>query len=66
MDASLHELSIAEAGRRLREGSLTSTGLTRHALDRIAAIDPRVTAFITVSKERALSDAARADADFAR
>ena len=36
----LHELSIAEAGKRLRAGTLTSTALTQHALDRIAALDP--------------------------
>jgi len=57
----LHELSIAEAGTRLRAGTLTSTALTQHALDRIAALDPLLNAFITVTKERALADADRAD-----
>jgi aspartyl-tRNA(Asn)/glutamyl-tRNA(Gln) amidotransferase subunit A len=56
-----HELSIAEAGKRLRAGTLTSTALTQHALDRIAALDPLLNAFILVTKERALADADRAD-----
>jgi aspartyl-tRNA(Asn)/glutamyl-tRNA(Gln) amidotransferase subunit A len=57
----LHDLSIAEAGRRLRSGALTSTALTEHALSRIAALDPVLHAFVLVTKERALADADRAD-----
>ena len=57
----LHELSIAEAGLRIRDGTLTSTALTQHALARIAALDPFVHAFILVTDQRALDDAARAD-----
>ena len=57
----LHELSIAEAGRRLRAGTLTSTALTQHALSRIAALDPVLHSFVLVTKERALADADRAD-----
>ena len=57
----LHELSIAEAGRLLRDGEITSTKLTEHALVRIAAIDPQIHAFITITAERALADAAAAD-----
>jgi aspartyl-tRNA(Asn)/glutamyl-tRNA(Gln) amidotransferase subunit A len=57
----LHELSIAEAGRQLRAGTLSSTTLTQHALSRIASLDPLLHAFLLVTKERALADAARAD-----
>jgi aspartyl-tRNA(Asn)/glutamyl-tRNA(Gln) amidotransferase subunit A len=64
--AALNELSIAEAGRRLREGSLTSTALTEAALDRIAALDGDISAFVLVTKERALADAERADAMLAK
>ena len=64
----LHELSIAEAGKRLRAGTLTSTALTQHALDRIAArehvsdaIIDKLTLAIRRSHARApLRDAARA------
>jgi len=57
----LHELSIAEAGRRLRAGTLSPVALTQHCLARIAALDPRLNAFVLVTKERALADADRAD-----
>jgi len=57
----LHELSIAQAGARLRAGTLTSTALTQHALDRVAALDPLLNAFVLLTKERALADADRAD-----
>jgi aspartyl-tRNA(Asn)/glutamyl-tRNA(Gln) amidotransferase subunit A len=58
---ALHELSIAEAGRRLRAGTLTSTALTQHCLARIAALDPRMHSFLLVANERALAAAERAD-----
>jgi aspartyl-tRNA(Asn)/glutamyl-tRNA(Gln) amidotransferase subunit A len=58
---ALHELSIAEAGRRLRAGTLTSLALTRHFLSRVASADPQLHAFVLVTKERALADAERAD-----
>jgi aspartyl-tRNA(Asn)/glutamyl-tRNA(Gln) amidotransferase subunit A len=57
----LHELSIAEAGRALRAGTLTSVALTQHALARIASLDPLLHAFVLVTSERALADADRAD-----
>src|ERR1700730_4994239 len=57
----LHELSIAEAGRRLRSGTLSAITLTQHALSPIASLDPLLHAFILVTKERALADAERAD-----
>jgi aspartyl-tRNA(Asn)/glutamyl-tRNA(Gln) amidotransferase subunit A len=63
---SLHELSIAEAGKALRSGAVTSTALTEHALARIAALDPRLNAFLLITKERALADAARADGELKR
>jgi aspartyl-tRNA(Asn)/glutamyl-tRNA(Gln) amidotransferase subunit A len=57
----LNELSIAEAGRLVRAGALTSTALTEDALARIAALDPQLNAFLLVTRERALADADRAD-----
>jgi aspartyl-tRNA(Asn)/glutamyl-tRNA(Gln) amidotransferase subunit A len=61
MATPLHELSIAEAGRALRAGTLSSAALTQHALARIAALDPLLHAFVLVTRERALADAERAD-----
>ncbi len=63
---ALHELSIAEAGRALRAGTVTSVALAEDALARIEAIDGQLDSFITVTADRARADAARADADFAR
>ena len=65
MSAAPHELSIAAAGRELRARHLTAAALTRHALDRIAACNDRLHAFILVAEARALADAARADAELA-
>ncbi|HEV7292906.1 MAG TPA: amidase [Devosia sp.] len=62
----LHELTILEAGARLRAGSLSSVELTEAALARIEALDPVYHAFISVTKQRALADAAAADAAFSR
>ena len=64
--ASLFELSIAGAGRKLRDGAVTSAALTEDALGRIAAIDPLLDSFVLVTADRAREDAARADRDFAR
>lgn len=60
----LHELSIAEAGAALRAGAVTATALAEDALGRIAALDGAIDSFILVTKERALADAAKADAAF--
>jgi aspartyl-tRNA(Asn)/glutamyl-tRNA(Gln) amidotransferase subunit A len=57
----LNELTIAEAGRQLRAGTLSSTALTEDALSRIAALDPQINAFLLVTRERALADADSAD-----
>lgn len=62
----LHELSIAEAGRALRSGAVTSFALTEAALARIDALDATYKAFVLLTRERALADAARADAQFAQ
>jgi aspartyl-tRNA(Asn)/glutamyl-tRNA(Gln) amidotransferase subunit A len=55
------DLSIPEAGARLRDGSLTSVALTEAHLARIAEREPHYKAFVTIAQERALEDASRAD-----
>ncbi len=57
--------SIAEMGRQLRTRQTTSHALTQQALDRVAAKDGALHAFITVTADRAMADASRADAAFA-
>lgn len=55
------DLSIAEAGLRLRRGEVTAVALVQAALDRIAARDGRLHAFAEVFAEVALAEAAAAD-----
>jgi aspartyl-tRNA(Asn)/glutamyl-tRNA(Gln) amidotransferase subunit A len=64
--SGLTDLPIAEAGRQLRSGTLTSVALTEAALARIAALDGDLCAFVALTSERALSDARQADADFSQ
>lgn len=59
-------LSIAEAAAKLRAKEITSTDLTRACLERIERWNPVLNAFITVTAENALREAARADAEIAR
>ncbi|WP_421761109.1 amidase [Devosia sp.] len=59
------DLSIPDAGARLRDGSLSSVDLTQDHLDRITEREPHYQAFVTVTSERALEDAARADRELA-
>ena len=63
---SPYRLTAAEIGRGLRAGTFTSVEVTRHFLERIDRGGSALNAFITVSPERALADARRADARIAR
>jgi aspartyl-tRNA(Asn)/glutamyl-tRNA(Gln) amidotransferase subunit A len=56
-------LSIAAMGAALRAGSVTSLQLTQDALARADAKDSALHAFVLLTRERALADAARADAE---
>jgi aspartyl-tRNA(Asn)/glutamyl-tRNA(Gln) amidotransferase subunit A len=62
MSSELNKLTIAEAASKLRERAITATQLTRDCLDRIAAAEPALHAFITVSEKEALEQARAADA----
>ena len=59
-------LTLREAADSLRAGRFTSVDLTRAALDRIAAVDPSVRAFVTVTTDAARAAAHAADARLAR
>ena len=58
---SLHTRSVAELAAGLKAKEFSSVELTRHFLARIAAANPALNAFLTVTGDRALADAARAD-----
>ncbi|HEX4151372.1 MAG TPA: Asp-tRNA(Asn)/Glu-tRNA(Gln) amidotransferase subunit GatA [Steroidobacteraceae bacterium] len=57
----LHTLSIGELARRLNAGEISSVELTRHFLERIERLNPRLNAVITLTAESALIQAAAAD-----
>jgi len=59
--ADLNRLTIANAAARLRAREISSLDLTRACLERIAAVEPRLHAFITVTEKDALAQALAAD-----
>jgi len=63
---SIHYLTISEAGRLLRTGALSPVELTRACLDRIAALNDDLHAFITVTAEQAMDEARQAERDILR
>ncbi|HWG77226.1 MAG TPA: Asp-tRNA(Asn)/Glu-tRNA(Gln) amidotransferase subunit GatA [Steroidobacteraceae bacterium] len=61
----LHLMTVAELSASLRSGGISSVELTRAFLERIERHQRELNAFITVSPDRALADAARADEQLA-
>jgi aspartyl-tRNA(Asn)/glutamyl-tRNA(Gln) amidotransferase subunit A len=59
---SLHTRSVAELAAGLAAKEFSAVELAQHYLARIAAANPALNAFVTVTPERALADARRADA----
>ncbi|MBK8046039.1 MAG: Asp-tRNA(Asn)/Glu-tRNA(Gln) amidotransferase subunit GatA [Anaerolineales bacterium] len=62
MTKPLYTLTLHDAITGMRAGDFTSVELTQALLDRIAAVDRAVNAYLTVTPERALEQAAQADA----
>jgi aspartyl-tRNA(Asn)/glutamyl-tRNA(Gln) amidotransferase subunit A len=60
-----NKLTIADASAKLHAREITATQLTRDCLDRIAAVEPKLHAFITVCEKEALDQAKAADARLA-
>ncbi len=63
MAVPTHVPSLAEASAALATGATTPTALTEQALARIAALEPTLTAFITLAADRARAAAAQAEAE---
>ncbi len=61
----MHQLSITELARGLRDKSFSSRELTEHFLKRIEQLDGELNSFITVMKDSALAEADAADAALA-
>ena len=64
--SDLTRLTIAEAKAKLRKREISARELTRACLDRIAAVEPKLNAFITVCEREALAQADAADARLAK
>jgi aspartyl-tRNA(Asn)/glutamyl-tRNA(Gln) amidotransferase subunit A len=56
-------LSMAEVGRLVRARELSPVELTQHCLDRIAAVDPKINSFVTITPDLAMEQAKAAEAD---
>jgi aspartyl-tRNA(Asn)/glutamyl-tRNA(Gln) amidotransferase subunit A len=59
--SDLTRLTIAEAQAKLHKREISARELTRACLDRIAAVEPKLNAFITVTETEALAQADAAD-----
>jgi aspartyl-tRNA(Asn)/glutamyl-tRNA(Gln) amidotransferase subunit A len=59
---SLAALTLCDAGEKLRAGEFTSVELTEAILQRVAAIDEQIRAYLTLDREAALDQAHCADA----
>jgi aspartyl-tRNA(Asn)/glutamyl-tRNA(Gln) amidotransferase subunit A len=57
----MHDQTVAQLAQGLRDKTYSSVELTRAYLQRIAELDAKYNAFITVDEERALAAAAAAD-----
>jgi len=56
-------LTIAEASARIERRALSPVELTRSILDRIAALDPRLNAYLLVTADQAMDQARAAEAE---
>ena len=61
----MRDVTLKELARALAEKTLSSVELTQSYLDRIARINPRINAYITIDPERSLAQARAADARIA-
>ncbi|TLM79598.1 Asp-tRNA(Asn)/Glu-tRNA(Gln) amidotransferase subunit GatA [Microbulbifer harenosus] len=62
----MHQLTIAEIIRGLRDRQFSSVEITSHLLERIQQLDSQFNSFITVTGEQAIQQAAAADARLAQ
>ncbi|HWB83674.1 MAG TPA: amidase [Bryobacteraceae bacterium] len=58
-------MTISQAAQSLRAHRLSAVELTASAIERIERLEPTLSAFITITAERALESARRADAELA-
>jgi aspartyl-tRNA(Asn)/glutamyl-tRNA(Gln) amidotransferase subunit A len=56
-----YELTISQALKQMEQGELSAVELTNSCLDRIGTVEKDVTAFVTIDREGALTQAEKAD-----
>ncbi|HEY2042386.1 MAG TPA: amidase [Jatrophihabitans sp.] len=62
---AIHDLTALQQGQAVRSGDVSPTELVRHYLDRITSVDPIIGAFVTVTEDLALEQAATAERELA-
>jgi len=62
-DSDVAFASLTELGARLRSGDVSSVELTRYFLDRLEKHGPKYHCVVTMTRERALQEAAQADVE---
>jgi aspartyl-tRNA(Asn)/glutamyl-tRNA(Gln) amidotransferase subunit A len=60
-----HHVTLSDAARRIKARELSPLGLTRTYLDRIAAVDDRLRAYVLVTADQALAQAHAAEGEIA-
>ncbi len=65
-NAPVHEWTLLEAARKVRDKEISSRELTAALLDRISALDPKINAYVTVLREGAMARAAARDEEQAK
>ena len=66
MASALHYRTLAETAADISSGRLSSEEVTRHTLERIGELEPRLRAFAAVREKDAMAEAREADARRAR
>lgn len=62
----LSGLTVAQARKKLDEKEISSLELTKQALERLEKIEPKLNAFLTLTKKEAIADAKKADGRIAK
>src|SRR3989304_1819902 len=62
----VHEWTLIDAARAVRDKEISSRELTRALLSRIERLNPKINSYITVLPEHAMRDAAARDEELSR
>ncbi|NNG45646.1 MAG: Asp-tRNA(Asn)/Glu-tRNA(Gln) amidotransferase GatCAB subunit A, partial [Deltaproteobacteria bacterium] len=62
----MHDWTLLDAAKAVRDKEISSRELTRAMLSRIERINPKINAYVTVLPETAMREAAARDEEIAR